>query len=129
MTQPKRQGYSFTWRYVDVKWWEAFQKAGLTEMYELQVKLNGRRHEAILTESTRSVNWGAGVDGVRLGWSGFRGVVSEWERGAAWGIQENFAPGKLYDYTFTPGFGEESGHQHDFTQWLGRALRSILALL
>jgi hypothetical protein len=102
MAQPKRQGYLFTWRYVDVKWWEIFQKAGLTELYELHVKLNGRQHEAILTESTRKVNWGAGVDGVRLGWSGFRGVVSGWERGVAWGIRENFAPGKLYDYTFTP---------------------------
>ncbi len=102
MVRPKRRGYLFTWRYVDAKWWEAFQKAGLTEMYELHVKLNGMRHEAILTESTRSVNWGAGIDGVRLGWSGFRGVVSEWERGEAWGIQENFAPGKIYDYTFTP---------------------------
>jgi hypothetical protein len=69
---------------------------------ELHVRLHERRHEAILTESTRKVNWGVGVEGVRLGWSGFRGVVSEWERGETWGIRENFAPGKLYDYTFTP---------------------------
>ena len=102
MVQLKGRGYLFTWRYVDATWWEAFQKAGLTELYELRVRLHERKHEAILTESTRKVNWGAGVDGVRLGWSGFRGVVSEWERGEAWGIQENFAPGKLYDYTFTP---------------------------
>jgi hypothetical protein len=102
MAQPKRGGYLFTWRYVDAKWWEAFQEAGLTETYELHVKLSDRQHVATLTEVTRSVHWGAGVDGVRLGWSGFRGVVSDWERGVAWGIRENFAPGKLYDYTFTP---------------------------
>ena len=102
MLKPKRRGYVFTWRYVDAKWWEVFQKAGLTELYELHVRLNERKHEAILTESTRKVNWGVGVEGVHLGWSGFRGVVSEWERGEAWGIRENFAPGKLYDYTFTP---------------------------
>ncbi|MFL5698274.1 MAG: hypothetical protein ACJ797_14385 [Ktedonobacteraceae bacterium] len=102
MVQRKRRGYLFTWRYVDARWWEAFQQAGLTEMYELHVKLNERQHRATLTEVTRSVNWGVGVDGVHLGWSGFRGVVGGWERGVAWGIRENFAPGKLYDYTFTP---------------------------
>lgn len=103
MAQPKPWGYLFTWRYVDAKWWEAFKQAGLTETYQLYVKLNDKQHVATLTEVNRAVNWGAGVDEVRFGWSGFRGVITEWERGVAWGIRENFAPGKLYDYTFTPG--------------------------
>ncbi len=27
MVRPKRGDYLFTWRYVDAKWWEAFQQA------------------------------------------------------------------------------------------------------
>jgi hypothetical protein len=45
---------------------------------------------------------GVGVNEVQFGGSASRGIVSGWERGIAWGIQENFAPGRLYDYTFTP---------------------------
>src|SRR5919202_2166269 len=44
MAQPKRWGYLFTWRYVDAKWWELFAQAGLTETYELRVKLDAAHH-------------------------------------------------------------------------------------
>ncbi|MBO0797096.1 MAG: hypothetical protein J2P36_39965, partial [Ktedonobacteraceae bacterium] len=102
IAEPKRWGYLFTWRYVDTKWREAFQRAGLTAIYSLHVKLNERQHEATLTEVTRSVSWNVGAGGVRVGGSVSRGIVSGWERNAAWGIDENFAPGKFYDYTFSP---------------------------
>jgi len=92
----------FTWRYVDARWWELLSKAGLTQIYELHVKLDDERKTAVLIDVTKSVSWRAGPEGVNIGMFGFRGVNFSYEVGKAWGIRENFTPGKIYDYKFSP---------------------------
>jgi hypothetical protein len=92
----------FTWRYVDAKWWEIMSKAGLEKVYECHVKLDPASQTATLIDVTKSISWRAGVGGVKVGWFGFRGVDFSYEVGAAWGIQENFGVGEIYNYTFSP---------------------------
>ncbi len=92
----------FTWRYVDARWWELMAKSGMTGTYELHVKLDPRRHRATLIDVNKSVSWGAGPGDVHLKGGFFRGVNMEVEIGKQWGIRENFRPGKIYDYKFTP---------------------------
>lgn len=91
----------FTWRYVDAKWWAVLSKAGLEKVYECHVKLDERTHTATLIDVSKSVSWRAGPEQVQVGFIGFRGVEMSYERGAAWGIQENFGVGEIYNYEFT----------------------------
>jgi hypothetical protein len=90
-----------TWRYVDARWWELLAKAGLTQTYECHIKLDPRRHEAIVIDVKRSVNWRTGPNDVSIGFFAFRGVDFSIEIGKQWGIREDFSVGKVYDYKFT----------------------------
>ena len=94
-----------TWRYVDAKWWELMARAGLKKIYELHIKFDDKHKLAKLIDFQKSVSWRAGTPGKVSLSGGFTrsGVVFEYEIGKAWGIRENFTPGKVYDYTFTPG--------------------------
>lgn len=91
-----------TWKYVDAKWWEILAKAGLTEVYELHIKLDGKKKEATLIDVFKSVSWGAGPTAVRVYGGFFRGVAFGYAFGKQWGIKENFKLGKVYDYKFSP---------------------------
>jgi hypothetical protein len=92
----------FTWRYADAKWWEIMAKAGLEKTYECHVKLDEKRQTATLIDVTKSISWRAGPGEARVGVFGFRGVQFSYEVGAAWGIQENFGVGEIYNYRFSP---------------------------
>ena len=92
----------FTWKYLDARWWELMARAGMTSTYELHVKLNPNRRTATLIDVNKSVSWGVGPGDVRLRGGFFRGINMEVEIGRQWGIRENFQPGKIYDYKFTP---------------------------
>jgi hypothetical protein len=102
MAEERLYDLVFTWKYVDARWWEVLAKARLTRLYELHVKLDEKRRLATLIDVTRSVNWRAGPAQVRVGWGSFRGVVAAYEIGKRWGIQENWAPGVVYDFKFVP---------------------------
>ena len=91
-----------TWRYVDARWWELLARSGLTQLYELHVRLDEGRHRATLIDVTKSVQWRAGPTQVRLRANWFRGVLFEVEIGRAWGIRENWQLGELYNYRFAP---------------------------
>ena len=91
----------FTWRYVDAKWWQILAKAGLEKVYECHVKLDEESQIATMIDVSKSISWRAGPDQVRVGFVGFRGVEFSYERGAAWGIQETFGLGEIYNYKFS----------------------------
>jgi hypothetical protein len=91
-----------TWRYVDAQWWEALARAGLTQVYELHVRLDKKRHRATLIDVHKSVSWRGGPSEVRLRGGFLRGVIFDYEIGARWGIQENWELGTVYDYQFVP---------------------------
>jgi len=101
MVQEKGDKLIITWRYVDAKWWEILAKAGLKKLYQLHIKLDDAKKEAILIDVEKSVAWRTGPTEVSVSGGFFRGVIMEYEIGKAWGIRENFAPGKLYDYKFS----------------------------
>jgi hypothetical protein len=91
-----------TWRYVDARWWELLARSGLTKVYELHIRLNGAKKEATLVDVLKSVSWGAGPTEVQVTGGYFRGASIGYEIGEAWGIRENFAPGQIYEYEFSP---------------------------
>ncbi len=101
MVKEKRDKLIITWRYVDARWWELFVKAGMTKIYELHVKLDDSKKEAILVDVQKSVSWGSGPANVSISGGFFRGYIMEYEIGKAWGIRENFSVGNIYDYKFT----------------------------
>ncbi len=102
MVQEKGDQLVVTWKYVDAKWWEILAKAGLEKLYELHIKFDDRKKEVTLIDVTKSVSWRAGPTEVRVSGGFFRGVIFAYEIGKAWGIKENFLPGKIYDYKFVP---------------------------
>lgn len=91
-----------TWKYLDAKWWELIAKAGLKKTYTLTIKLNPKKKEAILIDTTRNVDWRIGPEDTHISWLGLRGIIFAHEVGKAWGIKENFEIGNIYDYTFSP---------------------------
>ena len=91
-----------TWRYVDARWWERLAQAGLTELYELHVRLDEARQRATLIDVTRQVQWRAGPTQVRVRGGSFRGVLFAFEIGEQWGITENWTLGPIYAYRFVP---------------------------
>jgi hypothetical protein len=99
--QTKPNTFAVTWRYLDARWWELIAKAGISKLYTLQIKVNDARHEVVLVDKLRSVEWGIGPSEVHVGVSGFVGVLLEWEIGVQYGIRENFTLGEVYDYTFS----------------------------
>ncbi len=100
MVEEKKNKLIVTWNYLDAKWWELLAKRGKQQTYELHIKFDKKRDYVKLIDVTRSVEWRAGPDSVKFGWSGFRGVQMRYEIGKAWGIKENFELGKIYDYRF-----------------------------
>jgi uncharacterized membrane protein YhaH (DUF805 family) len=98
MVEERKGNLVATWKYVDAQWWEL-----LTKVYELHIKFDAPSHTVTLIDVTKSVSWRAGPGEVRLRGGLFRGVIWAYEIGKAWGIQESFQPGKIYDYKFVPG--------------------------
>jgi hypothetical protein len=109
MAEERLYDLVLTWKYTDVRWWEALAHAGLTGLYELHIKLDGKRHIATLIDVHKPVDWGTGPTQVRVGPAGrlvgsnvFRKVVCAREIGEQWGIQETWGQGEVYDHTFVP---------------------------
>ncbi len=91
-----------TWKYNEAKWWELLAKAGLKQLYELHVKLNDQKKEAVLIDVLKTVAWRAGPTEVSVRASGFRGVYAGCQLGSRWGIKENFELGEVYSFKFKP---------------------------
>jgi hypothetical protein len=102
MVEERKGKLVATWKYVDARWLELFAKAGLTKSYELQMKFNEGRHVVTMVDRTKEASWRAGLGGASFSGGTSQGVVMAFEVGKQWGIKENFAPGKVYDYTFVP---------------------------
>ena len=102
MVEDRKGKLVATWKYVDARWLELFAKAGLSKSYELQLKFDEKRHVVTMVDRTKEASWRAGVGGASFSGGSSQGVVMAFEVGKQWGIKENFAPGKIYDYTFVP---------------------------
>jgi hypothetical protein len=103
MVQEKGDKLVATWKYVDARWWEILAKAGMEQVYELHMKLDGKKKTVTMIDIHKSVAWRAGPSQVRLRGGFFRGISSTYEIGKQWGIKENFELGKIYDYKFVSG--------------------------
>ncbi|NIV28865.1 MAG: hypothetical protein GWN58_04915 [Anaerolineae bacterium] len=102
MVEERKGKLVATWKYVDARWLELFAKAGLTKSYELQMKFDEKRHCVTMVDRTKEASWRVGMGGASVSGSTSQGVVMAYEVGKQWGIKENFAPGKIYDYRFVP---------------------------
>ena len=106
MVQERKGKLVATWKYVDARWLELFAKAGLTKSYELHMRFDKARHTVTMVDRIKEASWRAGLGGGMGGGSGSgsftQGVIMTYEVGKQWGIKENFALGKVYDYKFVP---------------------------
>lgn len=102
MVQGSKGKLVVTWKYVDAQWWELLAKSGLEKIYELHIKFDEGKKEVTLIDVNKSVSWRAGPAQVKVRGGFFRGINFSVEIGKRWGIKENFALGKVYDYKFTP---------------------------
>ncbi len=91
-----------TWRYTDAEWYGLLVKKGLKNVYELHLKFDPEKKKVTAIDVKKNVNWGASPGGIKISGGFVRGVYVGIERGAAWGLNENFKPGKAYDYRFDP---------------------------
>jgi hypothetical protein len=88
-----------TWRYAQVKWWELLMRAAPEYLYELHVKLNDTKHEAVLIDVFRCVSWNAGPNEVEVrGRNPFLSLTGQ--LGSEWGISETFELHNPDDYEF-----------------------------
>lgn len=94
---------TFRWRYLDATLRGILEKQKLSEAYELQIRLDPGRSEAILTDVKRSLRLGAGASGVRLGAGFVRGWLAGAEIGRGYDIGTDLSLREAYDYRFSPG--------------------------
>lgn len=106
MVQERKGKLVATWKYVDARWLELFAKAGLSKSYELHMKFDEARHTVTMVDRVKEAAWRVGVSGGMGGGAGSgsvsQGVIMAYEVGKQWGIRENLALGKVYDYKFVP---------------------------
>ncbi len=91
-----------TWRYLDAAVWGLLAKQQRSKTYELHVKLDDARKQAILTDVKKSLRLGAGPDGVRLGFGFARGYLVGMETGRGWHLHGDLSVDKAYEFTFDP---------------------------
>lgn len=90
------------WRYLDAEVWTRLAGGRLTSAYELHVKLDGTRREAILTDVKKSLRFGIRPGDVRLGVGFTRGHFAGVEIGVAWNVRMSFSRERAHAFTFDP---------------------------
>ena len=88
------------WKIVDAKWYEIFAKANLTKVFRIYLKLDPEKHELRAQDHEYTVEWRAGVPGLSLATSSFKGQMTSVEFGSAYAFTEELAPGQVYKYRF-----------------------------
>jgi hypothetical protein len=91
------------WRIVDAKWYEIFAKAGLKSVFQILMRIDAEKSEVRAVDREWTVEWRAGVPGLALAASGFRGQKVEVSFGAAYGFTEKGTLGEIYNYRFATG--------------------------
>lgn len=88
------------WKIVDAAWYEIFAKAGLTRMFKVLMKFDEAEGEVRAVDQEWEVEWRAGVPGLALSASAFRGQKAEMSFGTAFAFREDASYGKVYEYRF-----------------------------
>lgn len=90
------------WRYLDAEVWGLLSKQQLRRTYELHVKLDGAKKQAILTDVRKNLRLGAGPDAVRFGFGFVRGYLVEVETGQGWNLNRDLSVDEAYEFKFNP---------------------------
>lgn len=93
----------FRWRYLDAELRGILEKRAIRSAYELQIRLDPGRHEAILTDVKRSLRFGVGARGVSFGLGYTRGHLAGVEIGRGYSIDSDLTVKPAMDYRFSPG--------------------------
>ena len=88
------------WKIVDAQWSQIFAKAGLEKVFKIYLKLDPDAHEVRASDREYEVAWEAGVPGLSLAASTFRGQKQSFQFGTAYAFTEEFRPGQVYNYRF-----------------------------
>jgi hypothetical protein len=90
------------WAYLDARLRGVLEVQKLESAYELQIRLDPARNEAVLTDIKRSLRLGAGVSGVRLGLGFTRGWLVGVEMGRGYDVGMDLSAREAFDYRFEP---------------------------
>ncbi|HEX9953424.1 MAG TPA: hypothetical protein VGB53_16760 [Rubricoccaceae bacterium] len=88
------------WKIVDAQWYELFAKAGLEKVFRIYLKLDPASREVRSSDREYTVAWRAGVPGLSVATSAFRGQKQSIEFGKAYAFTETLTPGVVYNYRF-----------------------------
>lgn len=88
------------WKIVNSKWYQAFAKAGLSDVFKIYMKFDSAKKEVRAKDKRFTVEWEAGVPRISLTASGFSGQVYSKEFGAAYAFTEKLEYGEVYKYRF-----------------------------
>jgi hypothetical protein len=88
------------WKIVDAEWYELFAKAGLEKVFRIYLKLDPAKREVRASDREYTVEWRAGVPGLSVAASAFRGQKQSIEFGKAYAFTETLSPGVVYNYRF-----------------------------
>ena len=88
------------WKIVEAAWYEIFAKANLTKVFRIYIKLDQEKHDLRAQDHEYTVEWRAGVPGMSLAVSSFKGQMTSVEFGVAYAFTEELAPGQVYKYRF-----------------------------
>ncbi|MCE9645988.1 MAG: hypothetical protein K8S20_08315 [Chloroflexi bacterium] len=89
------------WKIVDAKWYEIFAKANLTKTFRIYLKLDPAKNEVRAKDQEYTVEWRAGVPGLKAAVSSFQGQQTSIEFGAAYAFTEEGKAGEVYKYRFS----------------------------
>jgi len=95
------------WKLADAKWYGFFSKNRFSKWYKVYMLLDDSKKTVRFLEETGSISWSVGsqglvpVVGASYNRSFFRGrILFAKEYSSAYGIKEDFKPGKIYGYHF-----------------------------
>lgn len=91
------------WKIVDASWHDIFEKAALTKVFRIYLKLDDATKQIRAQDREYEVAWSAGVPGLSIATKSFKGQKQSVEFGAAYAFTENLTGEQQYKYRFATG--------------------------
>ena len=114
---PAPGGFDVVVDLADARWWGVLSRSGLTKQFRHEVRVDEADGSYRRTDSSRTVEWRAGVGGVADGapapnvtgeWSTQKGWVYERSSQKTIGINDSGRPDLVVDYDFDSTVGQRA---------------------
>jgi hypothetical protein len=91
------------WKVVDATWYQIFEKANLSKVFRVYLKLDDKNHEVRAMDREYTVAWSAGVPSLSIAATAFKGQMQSVEFGKAYAFTEKMGVDEVYSYRFDTG--------------------------